>query len=238
MQIMTVAVSLFPFDPFRGLLDSLGDLFVAAADRLWAFFAAHGNSAEQTPALSAEEALVRRCINGDRNAFEEIVHRHQDMIFNLCVRLLGNYAEGQDAAQETFVKAYQGIGGFKEQALLSTWLFRIATNVCRNRQSSFWGRLRTRAVRLDNPGEYGDDPVELPSEGNNPEEMLRQKRIAAAIHAGLRKLPPKYRELIVLADLNDRSYEEIRTITGMALGTIKSRLARGREALRALLAGE
>jgi len=240
MQSFAIALSPSPLYPFRGILNAVRDLFIAVTDRLMdsSFFSIENNIQAQTPSVNADHPLIQRCKNNDRSAFEEIVHQHQDAIFNLCVRLLGNYAEGQDAAQETFIKAYQAIGGFKEQSQVSTWLFRIATNVCRNRQTSFWGRLRLRAVRLDNPGEYdGGEPVELPSEGKNPEELLGQKRIAQAIRNGLSKLPQKYRELIVLADLNDRSYEEIQVITGMALGTIKSRLARGREALREALTG-
>jgi RNA polymerase sigma-70 factor (ECF subfamily) len=239
MHELTLANSPFLPDPLFDAFSAIRIWFAGAA--VWAAnalqFAAHG-SLTDAESRGTDDGCIQRTREGDRQAFEELVYRYQDMIFNLCVRLMGSHAEGEDAAQETFIKAFQGIQGFKGESLFSTWLFRIATNICRNRQTSFWGRLSRRAVRLDNPGDSEDgdgDGREIQFTGKNPEELLEQKRTAAAVKTALEKLPSKHRELIVLADINERSYEEIHAITGMALGTIKSRLARGREALRALL---
>jgi RNA polymerase sigma-70 factor (ECF subfamily) len=177
--------------------------------------------------------------SGDKRAFEELVYRYQDMVFNLCVRMLGgNRADGEDAAQETFVKAYEAMQGFKGEAAFSTWLYRIAVNTCRNLSSSFWTRLTRSAVRLDKPVDDEDGGTrerEIPSNGLTPEQVLYRRRNARNVRDAIARLPEKHREIIVLADIQELSNEEIREITGLNEGTIKSRLNRGREALKRLL---
>jgi RNA polymerase sigma-70 factor (ECF subfamily) len=192
------------------------------------------------PAIDMQ--LVAHCKSGDKQAFEELVYRYQDIVFSLCVRLLGNHADGEDAAQETFIKAYQALQGFKGDASFSTWLFRIATNVCRNHQVSFFGKFSRKVLRLDKQVQDEDGnsspAFEVPSHSDAPDTVLQKKQTARTIQKALAKLPAKHRELIVLADIQELSYEEIQGITALALGTIKSRLARAREAMkRFLLAG-
>jgi RNA polymerase sigma-70 factor (ECF subfamily) len=196
----------------------------------------------QQQAIAAKAGEDNRYVelskSGDRRAFEELVYRYQDMVFSLCVRMLGNRADGEDAAQETFVKAYEAMQGFKGESAFSTWLYRIAVNVCRNLLSSFWTRLARKVVRLDKPvddDEGGSRERDLPSNGLTPEEVLYRRRNAGNVRDAIARLPAKHREIIVLADIQELSNEEIRAITGLNEGTIKSRLNRGREALKRLL---
>jgi RNA polymerase sigma-70 factor (ECF subfamily) len=189
-------------------------------------------------ATDVDARLVRVAREGDRIAFDRIVLKYRDPIVGLCVRLLGDYADGEDAAQEVFVKVYRNIASFKGDSLFSTWIYRIAVNTCRNRQTSWWARLRKRAVRLDGePESDGGRPAEIADTSMSPEKDLERRRTAEAITRGLRALPRNHRELIVLRDVQGLSYEEIERVTGLAEGTVKSRLARARTALRNELKG-
>jgi RNA polymerase sigma-70 factor (ECF subfamily) len=195
---------------------------------------------EKGPDNGAEDrALIERCRRGDRRAFDRLVLKYQRMIVALCVRLMGDAADGQDAAQETFVKAYRNLDGFKGEARFSTWLYQIALNTCRNLQRSWWSALRRRFVRIDAAIE-SDEGGRLPQIGDtrlSPEKDLEAGRIAGAVRAGLAGLSPIHRELIVLRDIQGLSYEEIGAMTGLSEGTVKSRLSRGRESLQHSLRG-
>lgn len=186
------------------------------------------------PVRTDDAALVAAFRQGSEPAFNRLVLRYQDMITGLCVRLLGNREDGEEAAQETFVKAYKGMARFRSEAVFSTWLYRIALNTCRNVHKSWWQRLRRRAVRLDRPveTETGAEPRELGDTRMLPEKELHRKRLATAINRALKTLPANRRELVVLRDVQGMSYEEIERITGIAPGTVKSRLARARAALQ------
>ena len=137
------------------------------------------------------------------------------------------------------MKAFEAIAGFKGGSAFSTWLYTIAVNVCRNKQVSFWSRFSRKAVRIDAliEEEDGSRQRELPGNGKNPEELLAHKQKAHSVRRAIDSLPSKLREIVVLADLQDLSYEEIQTATRLPLGTIKSRLARGRESLKNALKG-
>jgi RNA polymerase sigma-70 factor, ECF subfamily len=230
----------WPLSPETGFAEWLLSIIANAADALRQLC---GNIllavAVPETTVKNDAHFVSLCQAGNRNAFDELVLRHQDMIFSLCVRILGNHSEGEDAAQETFVKAFEGLGRFKGTAAFSTWLYTIAVNVCRNRQVSFWNRFSRKAVRIDESmdDEEGGRQRELPGHGKNPEELLALKHTTLSVRNAVSSLPLKLREIVVLADLQDLSYEEIQTSTGLPLGTIKSRLARGRETLKNALKG-
>jgi RNA polymerase sigma-70 factor (ECF subfamily) len=232
--------AVWPLQLYDGVIPWLLSIFTNIADifRQLCSNVLLATAAVETPARN-DAHFVSLCQSGNRNAFDELVVRHQDMIFSLCVRLLGNRSEGEDAAQETFVKAFESLCRFKGSAAFSTWLYTIAVNVCRNRQVSFWNRLHRKAVRIDESIEDEEGPRqrELPGNGKNPEELLAQKRTSAHVRSAVSSLPQKLREIVVLADLQDLSYEEIQAATNLPLGTIKSRLARGRENLKSALKG-
>lgn len=192
-----------------------------------------------TDAVARDRDLVSQAQAGDRTAFNRLVLAHQNRVLTLCVRLLGDRHDGEDAAQEAFVKAYCGLKRFKGESQFSTWLYRIAVNACRNRRRSWASRLRKRSASLDAPsGADGEGPPrELGDTRMTPDKDLRRHRIAAHVKDALRTLPPIHRELIVLRDMQGKSYEEIECIVGVSLGTVKSRLARAREAMRERLEG-
>lgn len=193
------------------------------------------------PAADSEDIrLVELARSGDRIAFDRIVLKYRGRIVTLCVRLLGDFQEGEDAAQETFVKAYRGLGRFKGEAGLSTWLYRIAVNTCRNHGRSWWNRLWRSAYHLDKSSVDDDGSVQQRELGDTrmmPSNDLERKLLSEALNKAIGKLPLIHRELVILRDIDGRSYEEIETITGIAQGTVKSRLARARSTLQRELKG-
>ncbi len=197
---------------------------------------------EQTDYSNNDEdiSFITQFLKGDNAGFNGLVVKYQDQIMNLCVRVLGNYTDGQDAAQETFVKVYKNLHTFKGEALFSTWLYRIAVNTCRNKQRSWWSRFSRSAVKLDAPirNEENDRIREVSDTSLSPEKDLKRHRIAEAVKKALATLPKKHRELIVLRDIQGRSYEEIEQILNISLGTVKSRLVRARSAMQERLRGK
>jgi RNA polymerase sigma-70 factor, ECF subfamily len=244
--MMTIAITATRMPVFTGtapaFLMQFAHRAVAFLSGFFSMDASNTGTAEPLKCGSAENTddtlYVKQCQQGDSRAFEELVYRYQDMIFSLCVRMLGNRTDGEDAAQETFVKAFEAIKNFRFEALFSTWLYRIATNICRNRSMSFWNRFSKKAIRLDaetDNEEGGCLRQEIAASGPDPERELEGKWQRKYIHEAIMKLPVGQREVVVLADVQELSYEEIQAITNMAIGTIKSRLNRGREALKRLL---
>jgi RNA polymerase sigma-70 factor (ECF subfamily) len=181
-----------------------------------------------------DRSLVEQCRGGNRRAFNRLVLKYQQMIVTVCVRLMGNAADGEDAAQETFVKAYRNLAGFKGEARFTTWLYQIALNTCRTMHRSWWNGVRKRFVRIDEPVESdeGEMSRQIGDTRFSPGNDLEHGRIAAAVQAGLAALIPIHRELIVLRDIEGLSYEEIGRITGLNQGTMKSRLSRARQTIQ------
>jgi RNA polymerase sigma-70 factor (ECF subfamily) len=187
------------------------------------------------PQKDEDIPLISLVLEGDRIAFDRLVRKYQNKVMALCCQLLGERAEAEDAAQDVFVKVYQNIGSFKAQSLFSTWLYRVTVNICRNRSGSWWARVRRKALRLDR--QTGDDYSAPIDTGPMPDSELRQKRIRALVMTGLRSLPVSQREMVVLRDIKGMSYDEIKTVSGIPVGTVKSRIARARESLQKILKG-
>lgn len=180
---------------------------------------------------SSDLELVRRFVAGDGTAFEQIVRTHQHRVFAVCRRMLGNAADADDAAQDVFLKAFNGLRGFRPEAALATWLYRIAVNACIDRRRRPFFRALLRRV-ADGAGE---EVVDVPSRDPSPERLLEAKQIARAIDAALARLSPKLRAAIVLKELEGLSYEEIAEVLEVSLGTVKSRISRARDELQRLL---
>ncbi len=182
--------------------------------------------------------LVRETLAGDRRAYDLLVLRHGDMLYNLCFRMLGDYDEASDCAQDAFIRAYRALESFRGDAAFTTWLYRIAVNTCRNRLASADYRRSRKAVRLEGTG--ADDAL-LPENGrasfSNPTERFERGEREALIQRALDALPPDEKAVAVLCDIEGRSYEETAALTGVPLGTVKSRLARARRRLRSKLEG-
>ncbi len=173
---------------------------------------------------------IKKVKKGDQDAFADIVEYHKDKLFHLCYRMLGNREEAQDAAQEAFIRAYVNIHSYDTSKKFSTWLYRIATNLCIDR------------IRKKKPDYYLDAEVagtdglnmysQIAADQVLPEEELEQVELQEFIQSEILKLPEKYRTVIVLKYIDELSLKEISDILDLPLGTVKTRIHRGREALR------
>jgi RNA polymerase sigma-70 factor (ECF subfamily) len=177
-----------------------------------------------------ESALVQRCSAGDEMACTELVGEHQRMVVQLAMNLLGDRDEALDLSQEVFLRVFRTIHRFRGQSSLRTWIYRIAVNQARNRHRFWRRRHRADQVSLDEHlATHGDFVSECDA---TPERVLAQKELAARLQAALDRLPFDQRTAIVLREIDGLSYEEIGFSLGVAVGTVKSRLTRARQALR------
>ncbi len=192
------------------------------------------NSIKAGRSAREDAIIVRAFQGGDGAVFDELVLKHQHKLFNLCYRLMGDYQDANDAAQETFMKVYRSLKKFRFESAFSTWLYRIAVNICKNKLKSLAYRQKKRTISLDNPGSPGNGapPMEIHDQTHSPAEELETKQRMRAIQEAINMLPPEQKEMVTLRDIHGFSYEEIVEITGTALGTVKSRLARARLDLR------
>lgn len=173
---------------------------------------------------------IKEVLKGDQNAFAEIVELYQDKLYRVCFRMLGNRHEAEDIAQEAFVRAFVNIHTFDTKRKFSTWLYRIGTNLCIDR------------IRKKKPDYYLDAEVSG-TEGLNmysqiaaseelPEDQVMKMEMQDRVQYEISRLPDKYRAVIVLKYMEDLPLQEISEILEMPLGTVKTRIHRGREALR------
>lgn len=180
--------------------------------------------------------LVRRFREGDRAAYAEIVRRYQDRVFTLCLRWMGDREIAEDVAQDVFLALYKSLPSFRGDSQLSTWVFRVVINHCKNRRLYRKRRHSDQHESLE--GEQGDDlPArQIASDGPTTDAPLRAAQAEALLQAGLDALDEEQRQIIVLRDVQDQSYEEIADLLGLPRGTVKSRLHRARAELAAILA--
>ncbi len=182
-----------------------------------------------------EADLIRRCAASDEAACAELVATHERMVYQLAFHLLGNREEALDLSQEVFLRVFRTMGAFRGQSALRTWIYRIVINQARNRQR--WWRRRHQAdqVSLD---QHVLDHGELPQPGDavTPDRLLVRKEAAARLWVALERLPFDQRTAVVLREFDGLSYEEIAFSLDIAVGTVKSRLTRARQALRTDLA--
>jgi len=177
-----------------------------------------------------EASLVQRCAVGDEGAYAELVGEHQRMVVQLAVNLLGDRDEALDLSQEVFLRVFRTIHRFRGQSSLRTWIYRIAVNQARNRHRFWRRRHRGDQVSLDaHVAAHGDF---LSGGEAGPDRVLAQKELAAKLNQALESLPFDQRTAIVLREIDGLSYDEIAFSLGVAVGTVKSRLTRARQALR------
>jgi RNA polymerase sigma-70 factor (ECF subfamily) len=195
-------------------------------------------ASDRATADARDRALVRQLKAGDQRAFEELVRIYQDRVFSLSLRMIGNRQEAEDLAQEVFMTVHRAIASYRGDGRFYTWLYRIASNTCKNRIKYLRGRHFHRSVPVDETpeaqvpaGEAGPG-VPLQSRVHGPEAMTEGNRLEAAVQRELAALEPEHRLLIVLRDVQGLSYQEILRITGLQEGTLKSRLHRARVALK------
>lgn len=198
-------------------------------------------SAEARAVPSAEEQFLERLRVGDALAFNRLVEERHGDIYALLYRLTEDPEEARDLTQETFLQAFRHLASFRGDSDLRTWLYRIAVNQARNRWRWWKRRRRDRTVSLDAPvSEEIDSPLSAglaSDEGLDPERQALAREREKALHAALRTLSRPYREVIVLRDIEGLSYEEVAAALDLNVGTVKSRLNRGRSELRRRLEG-
>jgi RNA polymerase sigma-70 factor (ECF subfamily) len=169
--------------------------------------------------------LIERFKKGDPSAFEAIVRKYQDRIYNLCRYMLQNPEDAQDAAQDVFLKAYRALKDFRPGSSLYTWIYRISVTTCLD--------YRKKSRREGSRSEPLNEA--LPSDEPFPESLYASKEITEALQLALQKLPEKLRAAIVLREIEELSYEEIAEVLRISAGTVKSRISRAREELRHIL---
>jgi RNA polymerase sigma-70 factor, ECF subfamily len=189
----------------------------------------------------AEAQFIERLKRGDAAAFETLVHERSGEIYGLLYRLTENAEEARDLTQETFLRAFQSIGHFRGESDLRTWIYRIAINQARNRWRWWRRRRRDATVSLDAP-EFGGGRLGLiatlkSNTIRDPEQDTLFNERERALKKALSSLKRVYREAVVLRDIEGFAYEEIATTLEISVGTVKSRLARGRQELRRKLEG-
>jgi RNA polymerase sigma-70 factor (ECF subfamily) len=197
-----------------------------------------------TPSASAQEALhdaalVARFNAGDESAFVEIMNRYRGKIFSIALGLLRNRGDAEEIAQDTFIRAHRGLARFRGDSSLATWLHRIAVNLARNRYWYFFRRRRQDSLSLDHAiGEDSDGTFAdlIAGETRDPAQETVCSEFAALVAAGMEKLDRQHREILTLRNVLSLPYEEIAQTLQINVGTVKSRIARARENLRALLA--
>ena len=194
---------------------------------------------ECSAAVQADDLrLIAALREGAEQAYEELLSRFQQPVYTLCLRLLNDEGEASDVVQEVFLKVFRNIGRFRGQSSLKTWIYRITVNEAHNARRWFY-RHRGREVELDQePNDARDWKDIIPDGSRSPFQVAFDHEQADIIEAALSRINPVFRAAVVLRDVADLSYEEISEILGISLGTVKSRILRGREALREELKGE
>jgi RNA polymerase sigma-70 factor (ECF subfamily) len=183
--------------------------------------------------VSEEDARILRGLRaGIESAYEELIERYEQQMYGMVYRLLGNQSDACDVVQEVFLKVFRGVNAFREQSSLRTWIYRIAINEVHNHRRWFVRHCRREVPlesdRLDAPNslEYTPDP------GRSPFDQALDSENRTLIEQALTRINPVFRTAVVLRDIQNLSYEEIAEILQVSLGTVKSRILRGREALR------
>ncbi len=183
--------------------------------------------------ISEEDARILRGLRaGIDEAYEELIQRFQQPVYSIVYRLLGNPNDASDVVQDVFVKVFRSVGAFREQSSLRTWIYRIAVNEAHNHRRWFSRHCR-REVPLENEREEQSNGLELAADpGRSPFEQALDSENRQLIEQALTRINPTFRTAVLLRDIENLSYEEISEILQLSLGTVKSRILRGREALR------
>lgn len=179
-----------------------------------------------------ENEIIRSVLRGNVNDFEKLVAAYEKNVYNIALRMVGDPDDAADMTQETFIKAYRALSGFRGDSKFSSWLYRIASNVCLDFLRS---RSRHPQVSLSTVDEDDRATFELPDMRQNPEEQLMKKLGMEAVRRGLEQLPEQQRQILVLRELGGLSYAELAQTLGLEEGTVKSRIFRARKRLCALL---
>jgi len=190
------------------------------------------SSQQSLAADSGDLALVRALCKGSEQAYETLLLRFQQPVYNLCLRLLNDPSDTADVVQEVFLKVFRNVGHFRGHSSLKTWIFRIAINEAHNQRRWFF-RHRHREVGIEEEQDECRSRADtLADSTRSPYDYVLDHEQQALIEEALERINPAFRSAVVLRDITDLSYEEIAEVLQVSLGTVKSRILRGREALR------
>jgi RNA polymerase sigma-70 factor (ECF subfamily) len=183
--------------------------------------------------ISEEDARILRGLrSGIEGAYEELIERYEQQIFGMVYRLVGNQSDACDVVQEVFLKVFRGVTAFREQSSLRTWIYRIAVNEAYNHRRWFVRHCRMEVPMDETSPERPNSLDYAPDPGRSPFEQAMDNETRSLIEVALTRINPVFRTAVVLRDVQNLSYEEIADILRVSLGTVKSRILRGREALR------
>jgi len=184
--------------------------------------------------------LIERFVAGDESAFESLVHQHASKAYQIAFGLLGNKSDAEEVVQDAFLKVFKNLNKFRGDSSFTTWLYRIVTNLSRNKYH--WHRRRGANSNISISNNYGSGnelqtDMEIPDERLAPNKTIESRETRMKLTNAINKLPDKLKEVIVLRHIEDMSYAGIANLIKCELGTVKSRLARAREALKVAFAG-
>jgi RNA polymerase sigma-70 factor (ECF subfamily) len=192
--------------------------------------------ATPVPAAATDEDLVRRALAGDGDSYGKLVVKYQDLVYNVVYRMVGREEEALDIAQEAFVKGWKALASFEGRAQFGTWIYRIAVNAC---ISDRRGAKRRKATSLDAGGNgEGEGGLDVADDGPAPEDRLESAEKVRLVQDAICEMEEEFRAILVMRDLEDRSYEEIAEMLKVPIGTVRSRLHRARQALKDRLKGK
>lgn len=176
-----------------------------------------------------EAAIVLKVLGGDANAFETLVLEYEKNVYNIALRMTGNSEDAADMTQEAFIKAYNSLQSFRGDSKFSVWLYRIVSNVCLDFLRS---KNRRPTVSLSVEDDDGEDAqLDVADESQSPELLLDRKLTRDSVRRGLDSLPPDYRQILLLREIQGLSYDEIAQALSLEVGTVKSRIFRARKRL-------
>jgi RNA polymerase sigma-70 factor (ECF subfamily) len=193
------------------------------------------------PPDAIELRLIERLVARDERAFNELVRAYERRVFALVLRMLGDRAEAEDLAQEVFVQVFKAIGSFRGDSKLSTWIYRIAVNLCKNRSKYLRVRHAGEQDELEAVAErvpLGEATRANVAHVSRPDEALGGKQVEQIVQRAILAIDPEFRECLVLRDVEEMSYEDIGEVTGLPPGTVKSRIHRARAMLREIVERE
>jgi len=173
-----------------------------------------------------ENKLISRASGGDPSAFNQLMGMHEKRMYAVALRMCGNREDAQDCLQEAMLRVYRAIGGFKGQSSFGTWVYRITMNTCLDELRR---KKNKQNVSFDNLLDQGWSPAD---DSASPEKKVMQIEMRKSISTSIQELPEDMRSAIIMRDIHGYSYDEIADILGVNVGTIKSRISRGREKLR------
>ena len=182
-----------------------------------------------------ENELIERCKNGDYSAFEQLVLEHQKKVYNIAFRIVGNIEDSMDITQEVFIRVYKSISGFSGESKISTWIYKITSNLCLD----FLRKHKNLGTNISIDGAYKDEnsdlKLQIEDKALKPDEKVETLLMQDAVRNAINELEISHKTIIILRDINGFSYNEIAEILDCSVGTVKSRISRARKNLKKIL---